>query len=245
LSLSEVELVSVVVVGDVPTSRFEESKGELRDLHLVDEAGSHDFEGELSSFEVRTSSTRTTSVFHVSTLKSRASEEASKSGGKRRSVDDDSGVTIESSRGDVTGKSSAAASKPFAVQALGETESVDDLMHDTDHVLFVEEDIGGGTHVVSGDGGLTNKGSLGAGGQRAGTSTGDEIAGRTDVEDLDVISSNTVSKDGRSRDTTDGTGGDLKVTGDGVLDLEGSLEVVHDGSHHLGEIVSVGGGGLA
>jgi len=240
LSFSEVEFISVVVVGNVPTGRFEESKGELGSLHLVDKTGSHDFEGELSSFEVRSSGTGTTTVFHVSTLKSRASEEASKSGGKRRGVDDYGSSTIKSSRSDVTGESLTTASQPLAVQTLGETESVDNLMHDTDHVLFVEEDIRSGSHVVSRDGSLTNKGSLGTRSQRAGNGTGNVVTGRVNGKEVDVISSNTGSKDGRSRDGADSAGGDLEVTRNGVLDLEGTLEVVHDGTHNLGEVVSVG-----
>jgi len=105
---------------------------------LGDKTGSHTFISELSSFEVRSSSTRRTGVFHVSTLKSRATEMLSKSTGKRFSIDDLSGSTTESSRGNVTSEGLTTGSKPLAVQTVTETESVNDLMHDADHVLFVQ-----------------------------------------------------------------------------------------------------------
>jgi len=106
-------------------------------LHLGDKAGSHNFESELSSFEVRTSSTRGTTVLHISTLKSRATEVLSKSASKGFNIDNNSSSTIKSSGLDMTSEGATAAGEPFAVQTLGETESVDNLVHDADHLLFM------------------------------------------------------------------------------------------------------------
>jgi len=57
LSLTPEERISIAVVSNIPTSRFEESEGEFGNLHLDNEARGHSFVGELSSFEVGTSST--------------------------------------------------------------------------------------------------------------------------------------------------------------------------------------------
>jgi len=58
LSLTPVERISIAVVSNVPTSRFEEGEGELRHLHLIDKTRGHSFISELSSFEVGASGTR-------------------------------------------------------------------------------------------------------------------------------------------------------------------------------------------
>jgi len=162
---------------------------------LGNETGSHHLVGELSSFEVGTSGTGGAGVLHVSTLEGRATEMLSQSTGKRFSVDNSSGGTIKLSRGDVTGEGSTAASKPVAVQALRETKGMDDLVHDADHLLFVEKDIGSGLHVVSTDDSLTDKGSLGARGQGARDGTGDVAAGRVELNHEEPISVNTRSQD--------------------------------------------------
>jgi len=97
LTLTPVERISIAVVRNVPTSRFKESEGEFGHLHLDDKTGGHGFVGELSSFEVRSGSTRRSGILHVSTLERRASEVLSKSAGKGLSIDDSSGITIKSS----------------------------------------------------------------------------------------------------------------------------------------------------
>jgi len=104
---------------------------------LGDKTGSHTFKGELSSFEVRASSTRRTGVFHVSTLERRTSEVLSKSASKGFGIDDNSSSTTETSGSNVAGEGLTAASEPSGEQTLGETESVDDLVHDADDVLFM------------------------------------------------------------------------------------------------------------
>jgi len=154
LSLTPVVVVSVAVVSGVPTTRFKESKSEGRHLHIVDQTGSHDFVSVLSSFEVRASSTRRARVFHVGTLESRAAEMLSELGGKRFSTDDLAGTTTEGSRGDLD-------TLEVLVETVGETKSMDNLMHDTHHVLFVEEDIAGFLQEVSVDLDVTNQRSLG------------------------------------------------------------------------------------
>jgi len=159
---------------------------------LTDQTGSHDFISELSSLEVRTSGTRRTRVFHVSTLESRTSEVLSESGGKRLSIDDYSSGTTKASRLDVTSEGLTAASEPFAVQTLGETESMDNLVHDADHLLFVQHGIGGYLHVGSTDGDSTYKGSLGSGSQRASNSAGDVAAGGISFYQESKISRDTV-----------------------------------------------------
>jgi len=129
---------------------------------LGDKTGSHTFISELSSFEVGTSGTRRTTVFHVSTLESGTSEVLSESAGKGFSVDDNGSSTTEAGRGNVAGEGLTAASEPLVEQTLGETESVDDLMHHADHVLFVNQDISSSLNVIATDGGSTDKGSLGS-----------------------------------------------------------------------------------
>jgi len=114
LSFTPCERISNGVVGNVPTRTFEEGKGEFGELHLGDKTGSHTFISELSSFEVGTSGTRRTTVFHVSTLESGTSEVLSESAGKGFSVDDNGSSTTEAGRGNVAGEGLTAASEPLA-----------------------------------------------------------------------------------------------------------------------------------
>jgi len=107
--------ISIAVVRNVPTSRFKDSKGEFGHLHLDNKTGGHSFVSELSSFEVRTGSTRRSGVLHVSSLEARASEMLSKSAGEGFSIDDASSDTIKFSRSDVTGESLTTAGEPVAV----------------------------------------------------------------------------------------------------------------------------------
>jgi len=137
LSLTPEERISIAVVSNIPTSGFEESKGEFGNLHLDNETGGHSFIGELSSFEVRSSSTRRSGVFHVGTLERRAAEMLSKSASKGFSIDDASFDTTESSASDVTSELPTTACEPVRVQTLAETKSMDDLVHDADHLLFM------------------------------------------------------------------------------------------------------------
>jgi len=106
------ERISIAVVSSIPTSGFEESKGEFGNLHLDNETGGHSFIGELSSFEVRSSSTRRSGVFHVGTLERRATIMLSKLAGKRFSIDNTGSNTTEFSRSNVTSKLLATSSQP-------------------------------------------------------------------------------------------------------------------------------------
>jgi hypothetical protein len=162
LSLTPVERISITVISNVPTSRFKESEGEFGHLHLDDKTGGHGFEGELSSFEVRSSGTRRSGIFHVSTLERRASVMLSKSAGKGFSIDNASRDTVKSSLGNVTSEGSTAAGEPVSVQTLAETESMDNFVHNTDHLSFVVKDISTGGEISGTDDNLTNDGSLGA-----------------------------------------------------------------------------------
>jgi len=170
ISLSPAVLISIAVVSNIPTSGFEESKSEFRRLHLINQTRGHDFVSELSSFEMATSSTRRTSIFHISTLERGAAEVASKLGGKRLSINDLGSITIESSRSDMTSESLTVAVEPVAEQTVTETKSVDDFMHNADHVSFVKHDIRSGIHVSTTDGSVSEKRSLGTRSQRAGRS---------------------------------------------------------------------------
>jgi len=161
LSLTPVERISITVVSNIPTSRFKKSESKFGKLHLDDKTGGHGFESELSSFEMRSSSTRRSGIFHISTLERRASVMLSKSASKGFSIDDASGDTVKGSLGDVTSKSSTAAGEPVRVQALAETESMDNFVHNADHLSFVVKDISTGGDVFGTDDNLTNDGSLG------------------------------------------------------------------------------------
>jgi len=137
LTLTPVERISIAVVRDVPAGTFKESKGELRVDLLVDKTGGHSFEAEVLLFKVRTSSTRATTVFHVSTLKSRASEMVSELGGKGSNVQDSGGTTIDRSSSNVTSKLLTAAVNKAGVHVLSKTEDMGKFMHHADHVLFM------------------------------------------------------------------------------------------------------------
>jgi len=85
----------------------------------------------------------------------------SKSASKGFSIDDASGDTVKGSLGDVTSKSPTAAGEPVRVQALAETESMDNFVHNADHLSFVVHRFSSGSHEFSTDDSLTNDGSLG------------------------------------------------------------------------------------
>jgi hypothetical protein len=153
LSLTPVIVISVAVIRSIPTSTFKESKSERRHLHVVDQTRSHDFVSELSSFEVGTSSTRGTRVFHIGTLKSRATEMLSKLGSKRFNNDNLASSTVKSSRRD-------GHTLEVLIQTVGESEGMDNFMHNTHHVLFMEKNISGFLEVVSVDSNITNQRSL-------------------------------------------------------------------------------------
>jgi hypothetical protein len=110
-----VERIGIAVVSNIPTSRFKESEGKLRHLHLVDQTRGHGFVGELSSLEVGTGSTRRSGVFHVGTLESRAAEVLSESASKRLNVEDSGTDTSESGRSDVPSEGLSTASEPARV----------------------------------------------------------------------------------------------------------------------------------
>jgi len=228
-----VERISVAVVRNVPTSRFKESEGEFRELHLDDKTGSHTFEGELSSFEVRSSGTGRSSVLHISTLESRTAEVSSKSAGKRFSIDDSSGHAIKSSRSDVTGESLTTAGQPLSVKTLAETKSMDNFVHDADHLLFMQKDVSGGLDVGSTDDSLADKGSLGASGGVTVGGTSNVVTGSIGFYKENPISVDTALEYGRSGTTADGTGGNLHGSSNGVLDPEGTRNVVQNGRNEV------------
>jgi hypothetical protein len=228
-----VERISILVVRNVPTSRFKESEGEFRHLHLVDETRSHSFKSKLSSFEVRSSSTRRSGVLHVSSLETGATEVLSKSTSKGFSVDNTSSGTIKLSRSNVTSKFSTAAIEPGAVQTLAETKSMDNFVHNTDHVLFVVKNIRSGLDVLHTDLNVTNNRSSRSRSSRTSSSTGNIIAVSVSFDHEDPISINTRSEDRRSRFTADRARADLQGSSSRVLDSEGTREVVHNGRDKL------------
>jgi len=234
LSLTPGKVISItIVVRNVPTSRFKESKGEFRELHLINETGSHSFESELSSFEVRSHSTRRSGILHISSLESRTSEVGSKSAGKRLSIDDSSSGTTKSSRGNVTSKGLAAASQPTTVQALAESESMNNFVHNADHVLFMQQGISSGLDVGRTDDSLTYEGSVGSRSDIARYSTGDITAGAIGFYHEEPISVDTTLKNGRSGTTADGTTGDLQASNNGILDSKGTRNVVQNGGNEV------------
>jgi len=85
----------------------------------------------------------------------------SKSASKRLSIDDSSSDTAKRSRGDMTSEGSTTASQPVLVQRLAETKSMDDFVHDADHVLLMLHGISSGLDVCSTDGSSSNERSLG------------------------------------------------------------------------------------
>jgi len=137
LSLTPDERISIAVVGNIPTSRFEEGKSELGHLHLDNETGSHGFIGELSSFEVRSSSTGRSSIFHVGTLEIRATKVGSELASKRFSIDDAGRDTIKSSSSDMASELLTTTGEPVGVKTFTETESMNNFVHNADHVLFM------------------------------------------------------------------------------------------------------------
>jgi len=137
LSLTPPETISHAVISNIPTRAFQKSKSELGDLLLVDETGSHDFEEEDLTFEVRTSSSRASTVFHIGTLKSRAAEVLSKHASKGFDVYDSGGSTIESSGRDVSSQSFTIAVKEMLVETRSKTKSMGKFVDHTDHVLFM------------------------------------------------------------------------------------------------------------
>lgn len=233
LSLTPVVRISIVVIGNVPTSGFEESESKFGNLHLTNETRGHSFVSELSSLEVRSSSTGGTSVLHVSTLKSRAAEVRSKLASKGFSTNNTSLDTIESGiRDDVTELLTARV-EPVTIKSLTETEGMDDFVHNADHLSFVIQDISSGGKISSTDDSLTDKGSTSARSSGTGGSTSNIGTGSISSDDVDPISVNTILKDRRSSDTTDRAGGDLHLSTSGVLDLESIREVVQNGRNKL------------
>jgi len=238
LSLAVVVVVSHAVVSDVPAGTFEEGEGELGYGLIVDKTRSHGFGAELSSFEVGTSSSRGTGVLHVSTLESRASEMVSESSSEGFSDEDLAGTTAERGGGD-------GGSSEVLVQTGGETEGMGDFVDHADHILFVEKNVAGFLDEGSVDSGKGNGGSLGSSGHEAGHGIGDptEGTGAFTLDDQEEVGVETVSEDGRSGVTADAAGGDLELSRNGVLVLQGLAEVVKDGREELVlEVVSVSTG---
>jgi len=107
-------------------------------LHVVDKTGSHELKtGEDSTFEMVSSSTRSTSVLHVSTLEARATEMVSKHSSQRFSSEDGAGVTSKLGSSNKSTLFLAVGVKERRVQVAGETERVSNFVHHTDHVLLV------------------------------------------------------------------------------------------------------------
>jgi len=162
LALTPVVGISItIVVRNEPTSRFKDSKGEFGNLHLGDETGSHSFVSELSSFEVRSGSSRRSGILHVSSLERRATEMLSKSASEGLSIDNASSHTIKTGRSNVSGEGFTATSEPVSIQSLTETKSVDNFMYNADHLSFVIHGFSSGSEEFSTDDSLTNDGSLG------------------------------------------------------------------------------------
>jgi len=203
LSFTPVVRISKAVIRNVPTSRFKESEGEFGHLHLDDKAGGHGFVSEMSSFEVRSSGTRRSGILHISTLERRASEMLSKSAGKGFSIDDASLDTIKSSRGNMTSELLTAAGEPVGIQSLAETESMDNFVHNADHLSFMVKDVSTGSEVSGTDGNLTTDGSTRARSFGASHSTGNVIAGSISFYHEEPISSNTGLENGRGSSTAD------------------------------------------
>jgi len=96
-SLTNSEGFSSRVVNNVPTGTFEESKGELRDLGIMDFRSTHEFVEEDLSFEVGVSRAGTTLVFKRSTTKSGATEVFSEHAGKGFNVEEDVSLSLDDS----------------------------------------------------------------------------------------------------------------------------------------------------
>lgn len=227
-TLTPPETISVAVVRNPPAGTFQKSKSELRDLLLVLETTGHELPREKGLFEVGTSSSRASTVFHVSTLQGGASEVASESAGKGFNVQDSGSSTVERTRYDVTRESLTTAVDETTVHALSKTESVSKFVHHADHILFVEKRILSGFDKGSTDGSLTGKRSSGSTSVRTGIGVGNIRAGAVSGNEVDEISSDTVPENGRSRDTTNTARSSLPKSGNGVLGLESSGEVVNN-----------------
>jgi len=170
----------------------------------------------------------------------------SKSASEGFSIDDASRDTVKSSLGNVTSEGLTAASEPTAIQTLTETKSVNNFVHNADHVLFVEKGVSSSRDVSSTDDSLTDNGSLGTRSLSASGSTGNIRAGRISFNHQDPVSIDTRSKYGRSTLTTDRAGTDLQGSGSGVLALEGTFKVVQNGRNKLVlDVVSDGARSLA
>jgi len=85
----------------------------------------------------------------------------SKSASEGFSIDDASSDTVKRSRGNVSGEGLTAASEPMSVQSLTETKSMDNFVHNADHLSFVGKRISSGSEILGTDDSLTNDGSLG------------------------------------------------------------------------------------
>jgi len=85
----------------------------------------------------------------------------SKSASERFSIDDASSDTVKTGRSNMTGEGLTAASEPMGIQSLTETKSVDNFVHNTDHLSFVAKRISSGSEISSTDDSLSNDGSLG------------------------------------------------------------------------------------
>jgi len=234
LSLTpEVRIGVTSVVRNVPTSRLKDSEGELGELHLDDKAGSHSFVSKLSSFEVRSRGTRRSGILHVSSLESRASKVGSKSAGKGFSIDNSSSNTVKSSLLNVASEGLATASEPVRVQAIAETKSVDNFVHNADHLSFVGKDISSGSEISGTDDGLTNDGSIGSRSQSARSGLSNVIRVGVSFYHVEPISLDTRLEYGRSRNTADSTSTDFQASSGGILDLEGGGPIVHNGRDKL------------
>jgi len=108
--------IGKVVVSNIPTRAFKEGKSELGYFHLVDKTRSHHLVAEHSSFEVRTSSARATTVFHVSTLEIGASEVVSESVSEGRNVQNFARTAIIRRSSKMTVKSLTIAANEMLVQ---------------------------------------------------------------------------------------------------------------------------------
>jgi len=142
----------------------------------------------------------------------------------------------------VTGESLTAGSDPLGEETLGHTETMDDLVHHADHVLLVQQNIGSGLDVVSGNSDSGEEGSLGTRGQRASVSGSNVITGSIGDDDQGEVSVDTRLEDRGSRHTAGTAGTGLEETRDRVLGLESSREVVEDRREELGNVGSAGRG---
>jgi hypothetical protein len=185
---------------------------------LVNKTGSHELVREDLSFEVRTSSSRASAVFHVSTLKSRAAEMLSKHTGKGLNINYSGSTTHKTSGFDMTTKLSTIAVNETTVHTLGKTENVNNFVDHAYHILFVKKDVSSGLNELATDDSTTDKGSVGTRGHREGSRVSYVISRVIDSDNENEIGIDTVLQDRGSRDTTDRALGDLKFAVDWVLD---------------------------